>query len=215
MRKKEKGVAKEQMKILQTTTTFSSPMPLLHWASQRTPRATARTRRRREDWEEGLEWREGGRGRKYKIANDTKLHWMLFILCFRVWRGVVKLFNPLTFRRGLKEILVCGGSWEFKGLLHPLRSIGSFRTISQKLQLCLWSLSFDHNMATILSHNIHFPDPGRIPKAIHVFSSIFKILDSWILRFTLCTEKNSFYLKVVIEIQNWSISGIILNVWDR
>ena len=61
-----------------------------------------------------------------------------------------------------------------------------------------------------------FPEiPGRIPKTIRGFSTIFKKLDSWILRFTLCTEKNSFYLKVAIEIQNWSISGIILNVWDR
>ena len=55
-------------------------------------------------------------------------------------------------------------------------------------------------IAVILSHNIHFSDPGRIPKAIRVLSSIFKKLYSWIFRFTLCSENNSFYLKVAIEI---------------
>ena len=45
-------------------------------------------------------------------------------------------------------------------------------------------------IAVILSHNIYFPNP-----AMQVFSSIFKKLDSWIFRFTLCSETNLFYLK--------------------
>ena len=73
-----------------------------------------------------------------------------------------------------------GGYWDFRGLLHPLRSIESFAAIKAQnckmaIEDCVLTIKW-LPFAVILCHNISFSDPGRIPNTIGVISSFFKRL---------------------------------------